>query len=260
MRSILVYADRSPAMAARLETALALARASGGHVTVLVDTPITRYVSMDPMGGSYIASSAMQQALADDDAHAAAVETQLASEGVPFDVARSEAEPVEALAAAGRLADVVIVSRSTGLAGELALASRTPVLVLPDDKALPVPPAKASIAWDGGNEAAMALRGAVPLLARCASVEVLTVAEKPGGAPATDALRYLAQHGVKAQPQELARAGSTEETLAAAVARSGSELLVMGAYGRSRMREFLFGGVTLHFLQAKGGPALLMAH
>ena len=77
MRSILVYADRSPSMAARLDTALALARAMDGHVTVLVDTPITRYVSMDPMGGSYIASGAMQQALADDDAHAATVEAQL---------------------------------------------------------------------------------------------------------------------------------------------------------------------------------------
>jgi nucleotide-binding universal stress UspA family protein len=260
MRSILVYADRSPSMAARLDTALALARAMDGHVTVLVDTPITRYVSMDPMGGSYIASSAMQQALADDDAHAAAVEAQLTREGIAFDVLRSEAEPVEALAAAARLADVVVVSRSTGLAGELALAARTPVLVVPDGKAPAVPPAKACVAWDGGNEAAMALRGAMPLLARCASVDVLTVVEKPGGAPAADALGYLARHGVKAEPRELARAGSTEETLSAAVAGAGAELLVMGAYGRGRMREFLFGGVTLHFLQANDAPALLMAH
>ena len=52
MRSILVYADRGAAMAGRLETALSLGRANGGHVTVVVDTPVTRYIAMDPMGGA----------------------------------------------------------------------------------------------------------------------------------------------------------------------------------------------------------------
>lgn len=260
MRSILVYGDRSGAMASRLESALALARASAGHVTVLVDTPITRYVAMDPMGGSYIASSALQQALDDDDAHALAVEAELAKQSVPFHVVRSEAEPVEALADAARLADLVVVSRSTGIAGELALATRTPVMVLPDAGVLAVPPTRICIAWDGGNEAAMALRSAIPLLTGCPAVEVLTVTEKSGGAPAADALHYLAQHDVDAQPRELARKGSTEATLAAAVGESGGQLLVMGAYGRSRMREMLFGGVTRHFLQSREGPALLLAH
>jgi nucleotide-binding universal stress UspA family protein len=260
MRTILVHADRSPAMASRLETALALARTRDGHITLVVDTPIRRYVSMDPMGGSYIASTAMEQALKDDDTHAEAVEAELVSEGVPFDIIRSEAEPVEALAEAARLADVVVLSRSTGLAGEVALAARTPVLVLREASVLPLPLARACIAWDGGNEAAMALRGAIPLLAGCASVEVLTVTEKRGGFSADDALRYLAQHGVTAEPQTLTRDGSTEATLSAAAARANCQLLVMGAYGRSRMREFLFGGVTRHFLEDAGGPALLLAH
>ncbi|MBW8754448.1 MAG: universal stress protein [Sphingomonadales bacterium] len=260
MRSILVYADRSPAMPARLETALALAKAGDGHITLLVDTPIGRYISMDPMGGSYVASDAMQQALADDDGQAARLRARLHEEGLPYDVIRSEDEPAEALAVASRLADVVIVSRASAIAGEIALATRTPVLVLPNDKPLPVPVAKACVAWDGGNEAALALRGAIPLLARCASVNVLTVREKPGGFPAADAVRYLSRHGVKAEPHELTRKGSTEETLAAAVMKLGGELLIMGAYGRSRMREFLFGGVTRYFLEDCPRPALLMAH
>lgn len=261
MRSILVYGDRSPALDNRIQAALSLARALDGHVTVLVDTPITRYVAMDPMGGSYIASTAMQQALEEDDRHAAKIDALLAREGCcSFDIARSEAEPIEALAEAARLADLVILSRSTGLAGELALAARCPVLVLRDDEVLPLPLGKACVAWDGGNEAAMALRAAIPLLARCAAVDVLTVAEKRGGFPAQDALRYLKQHGVEAQPRELRRTGSTEETLAAAVAQAESQLLVLGAYGRSRMREFLFGGVTRHFLEDRTAPSLLMAH
>lgn len=260
MRSILVNADRRPGMEARLETALSLARATGGHVSLLVDTPVARYISMDPMGGSYVASDALRQAMADDDENAARFEDHLKREDVPFDIIRSEAEPVEALARAARLSDIVILSRSGGLAGELALLSRTPVLALSDDKALSVPAGKACVAWDGGDEAACALRSAIGLLGRCDSVQVVTVAEKPGGFPSTDALSYLSRHGIKADFEELPRRGSTEETLAIAVARSGAELLVMGAYGKSRMREYLFGGVTRYFLEETAGPALLLAH
>ena len=86
------------------------------------------------------------------------------------------------------------------------------------------------------------------------------VTEKPGGFPAAEALRYLRQHGIEATPRALQRHGSTEQTLAAAVAESGCGLLVLGAYGRSRLREFLFGGVTRHFLEDGAAPALLMAH
>ena len=260
MRSILVHADRRAGAAARLETALSLARAMNGHVSVLIDTPVARYIAMDPMGGSYVASDALKQAMADDDANAAEIEERLRREDVPFDIIRSEAEPVEALARAARLADVAVLSRSGGLAGELALVSHTPVLALGDDAPLAMPLGKVCVAWDGGDEAAIALRGAVPLLAGCESVELLTVAEKPGGFPPTDALRYLSRHWVKAELQELQRRGSTEETLAVAVGQAGADLLVMGAFGHSRVRQFLFGGVTRYFLEEAQSPPLLLAH
>ena len=259
MRSILVHADRWPAMAPRLETALSLARLGGGHVTVLVDTPITRFIAMDPLGGSYVANDALQQAIADDDANAEAITAKLEGQGVPFDLIRSESEPVDALASAARLADVVVLSHSSHLAGELALVARTPVLVLPDETRLDVPLSSVCIAWDGGNEAALALRSAVPLLITCPNVHLLTVKEKPGGFPAIEAVSYLSRHGVKAELSELVRDGSTEETLAAAVSRNAGQLLVMGAYGRSRMREYLFGGVTRYFLERATVP-LLLAH
>lgn len=259
MRSILVNADRNPGMDARLETALSIARANGGHVTVLVDTPVARYIAMDPMGGSYVASDALKQAMSDDDTNAAELEARLQREDVAFDVIRSEAEPVDALGRAARLADVVILSRSGGLAGDVAMLSRTPVLALPDDKAMSAPLRKACVAWDGGDEAALALRASISLLANCGSVEVVTVAEHPGDFPPTEALRYLSRHGVTAELNELSRRGSIEETLAVAVA--SADLLVMGAYGHSRVREFLFGGVTRFFLEEiENSPALLMAH
>ena len=260
MRSILVYADRGPSMPSRLETALSIARATGGHVTVLVDTPIQRYISMDPMGGSYVATDALNQALAEDDAQAETIAGRLEAQDVSFDVIHTEIEPVDALASASRLTDVVVLSRSSGIAGDLAMITHTPVLVLPDESELTFPLASAAIAWDGGDEAALALRSCIPLLAGCQNVNIMTVKEKPGGFPPVDALSYLSRHGIKAELHELARNGSTEETLAGAAAKSQCDLLVMGAFGHSRMREYFFGGVTRYFLEDCPRPALLLAH
>lgn len=260
MRSILVHADRGPATTARLETGLSIARMTGGHVTVLVDTPIQRYIAMDPLGGSYLASEALSQALVEDQAQASNIAGQLAGQDVPFDVVHSSEETLDAMASASRLTDLVVVSRGGRLAGELAIAARTPVLVLADGALLPLPLNKAMIAWDGGDEAALALRSAAALLAGCPSVTVVTVKEKPGGFPATDAMSYLSRHGIKAELREVARNGSTEQTLMDEAERCGPDLLVMGAYGKSRMREYMFGGVTRHFLEKSPKPALLLAH
>lgn len=260
MRSILVNADRKPGNEARIDTAIELGRQFNGHVTVLVDTPVARYIAMDPMGGSYLISDALDKAREEDDAAAATIEARMARDDVPFDVVRSEDDPVSALCNLGRFADLMIVSRSSGLVGELALTSRTPVLALPDNRGLAQPVRRACIAWDGGEQAATALRAAVPLLASCQTVKLLCVTEKPGGFPTTDALRYLSRHGIHAEMEELERRGTTEETLATAAAQTHAELLVMGAYGKSRMREFLFGGVTAYFLNEATAPALLLAH
>lgn len=259
MRSILVFADRGAAMLGRLDAALSLTRALEGHVTVLVDTPVRSYIAMDPMGGSHIAADALTQALADDDTYAHAIEAQLAAENVPFTVLRSEDDPIKALGRAARLADLVVLSRTPDLAGELAVNARAPVLVLPDEGAVILPPRKACVAWDGGEEAAHALRAAVPLLRGCETVQVLTVqdSDEPYGAEAID---YLVWHGITATLHTFSSEGSAEKTLAAAAERMGCDLLVIGAYGHGRVREYLFGGATRHFLENCPGQTLLLAH
>ncbi|GGY93370.1 universal stress protein [Novosphingobium colocasiae] len=260
MRSILVAADSKPGSDLRLEAALGLARQSDGHLTVLVDTPVSRYLSMDPMGGGYLVADALEQARDADDAMASALEARLSRGDVPFDILRSEDEPVPALAQAGMLADLVVVSRDDRMAGELALSTRTPVLVVAGTAPLTFPIRRACIGWDGGEQSATALRAAVPVLRDCQMVKVVTVAEKSGGFPPTDALRYLSRHGIHAELEECERRGSTAETLAVAVGQSHAELLVMGAYGKSRLREMLFGGVTAYFLEEPSAPNLLLAH
>lgn len=261
MRSILVQAGRDRGMSARLDTAMDIARRNEGHVTLVIDTPIDRFVSVDPYGGSYIAREALESALADDEALAEAFAGRLANDDVPFDIAQFEAQPLDAMAATARLADVAVVSRDCGYAGDLAVVARCPVLVLNPGAPLRLPLAAACIAWDGGEQAAAALRGSINLLEGCPNIHVLTVtSEEPVGFPATDALRYLSRHGLKAELHELTKEGSIEQTLAAVATRLGAQLLVLGAFGHSRVREFLFGGVTRYFLDEKTAPPLLLAH
>lgn len=261
MRSILVQAGRDPGMSARLDTAMDIARRNEGHITLVIDTPVDRFVTVDPYGGAYVAREALDAALADDEALAEAFAGRLATDDVPFDIAQFETQPVDAMASAARLADVAVVSRDCGYAGDLAVATRCPVLVLATAAPLRLPLVSACIAWDGGDQAAAALRGSINLLEGCPNIHVLIVtSEESAGFPATDALRYLSRHGLKAELHELAKDGSVEQTLAAAAAQLGAQLLVMGAYGHSRVREFLFGGVTRYFLDEQAAPPLLLAH
>ena len=260
MRSILVHAERGPAGKARIETALSLARMTGGHVTLLIDTPVMRYTTMDAMGGAVVASEALQEAMSSDDAFARSSSEHLSKEDVPFTVLRAEIEPIDALARAARLADIVITARRDPTTGDLPLSLRCPVLAVNDGKMLSFPLSRVCLAWDGSAEAATALRSAIPLLAGCEDVTIITIEDAPGDWPAIDAAAYLSRHGIQAEVQSLARIGSVEETLARELQLRQCQLLVMGAFGHSRMREFLFGGVTRSFLDFESAPPLMLAN
>lgn len=261
MRSILVQGGRDAGMAARLETAMDIARTHEGHLSIAIDTPIERFVSVDPYGGTSVAKEALDEALAADDALAAAFAGKLSHEDVPFDVMQYEIEPLQAMLSAALLADLAVVSHDCGYAGDFAVEAGCPVLILPGQQRLAFPLRSACIAWNGSAEAAAALRGAIGLLWGCQNVHVVTVrAEREPGFPPTDALRYLSRHDIGAELHEVDKQGSVEETLEAKFRQLGAELLVMGAYGHGRLREFMFGGVSRYFLTMRNAPPMLIAH
>lgn len=269
MKSILLHADDGPGMGARLETALSLARQSGGHVTLLINTPFQRFVAMDPFGGAYFAAGALAEAQVRDAALEARLASDLANEDVAWDIVVGDGDLVAVLSSASALADLSIVSMvpasadqfdgSPMLAGDLAMASRAPVLALPNGGAALDLDGPAMIAWNGSAEAAAALRAAVPLL--CGRTVVLSrVGDAQGRFPDTSALKYLARHGVAAELREVAVGSrSVEEVIEATALGMGAALIVMGAFGHSRLRETLFGGVTRYLLDSARLP-LLLAH
>ncbi|HEY0834463.1 MAG TPA: universal stress protein [Azospirillum sp.] len=135
-----------------------------------------------------------------------------------------------------------------------------PVLMVPPDRATPIGRFVA-IAWNGSVEAARSVVAGLPFLLRADGVAVLMAAPsaplETEGARLTD---YLAWHGIEANivavdPGE----EHTGPVLAAKAAELGADLIVMGAYGYSRLREYVFGGVTRHALQ-DAGIARLLTH
>jgi len=176
----------------------------------------------------------------------------------------------EHVAIAARTRDLCLVPMTDKLDGQRAVAetvvfeSGRPVIIYqPGQADLPAALDTALVAWDGSRSAARALADALPLLAKARKVVVATVVnEKPEAHPglAAEAVRHLKVHGIDAVAEEVDAAGrKIGEVLEDLAATRKADLIVMGAYGRSRMREFILGGATEHMLQAPRRP-LFLAH
>lgn len=259
MRSILCPVERSESLDERVESALALARATGGHVSFQVATPFAQMAAWEPFGGAALSAAAISEARERDEAFARDLDARLAPQDVPFDVEIDDNGRVEAAAAAARFADVLVASLDDPALEELVLGVRSPVLAVPrgvKGLALDRP---VLIAWDGGHESANALRASLPLLGMAPEVHILTVREKSDEFPATEAACYLSRHGIHAQVHEQERNGTIAFTIEECARGLGVGLIVMGLFGHSRLRELLIGGVSREMLDRSQIP-LLLAH
>jgi nucleotide-binding universal stress UspA family protein len=167
----------------------------------------------------------------------------------------------------GRVADLLVIGRPSTDGGfsletiEAALVDGGRPLLIPAAAPLATLPETVVIAWKATREAARAVTAALPFLQIAKQIVIITVAEDQR-APGEDADRLMAGlrwHGVPISVRHLPADGqSPAETLLTA-AREHAALLVMGGYGHSRLREWIFGGFTLHVLRGCEVP-VLMAH
>lgn len=259
MRSILCPVDGAKTLDDRLETALALARVTNGHVCVQIASPFAEMAVWEPFGGAALTAEVIAQVREEDRALAQKVDARLAPQDVPFDVMETAQAPIPAAYASARFADVVVTSLADPLVEELVLGVRSPVLAVPKGAPLVDFTGPVMIAWDGGIEAAHAMRAALPLLTRASAVHIVAVEEKPDALPALDAAAYLSRHGIHAETHAVQAAGPIAATLVDTARRLGAGLIVMGLFGRSRLRELLLGGVSRAMLDNSTLP-LLLAH
>jgi nucleotide-binding universal stress UspA family protein len=255
----------------RLEGAIALARTFGSHVIGVQSTPAEAYVSFDPFGGVHTVP-ALLEALAEREQRVReAFESAVAGSGISWEYEHRDGVAATIVAERSRLADLVLLAkpgeddlRRDRLAhvGDVVLSSSAPVLAVPPESAPFDPAARALIAWNGSPEGSRAVRAALPLLALAGEVVVLT-AEEPGdrwNLPAAGLVEYLSRHGIAARVDVVeVTDADVPYTLLTAAADRDPAYLVMGAYGRSRAREWLLGGVTRRMILDLPAP-LFLAH
>ncbi|HET8995313.1 MAG TPA: universal stress protein [Acetobacteraceae bacterium] len=284
---ILVPVSGGEADASVLRGAAILARRSGGHLAFLHVRPdvanlaaamaITAFADAAWNGG-YL--DALQQDVTERQARAkAALERFCTTEGIVFSGVSTTAgvtaawhaergEVADCLARFGRTADLLVLGRPgdttwapADLLDTALLTVGRPLLIVP-----PRPPAQlgevVAIAWKETAEAAHAITAALPLLETARRVVILSVTEQASAdQESCERLRQaLVWHNLATTVQHLAPEGlEPADRLLNAAVRIGADLLVMGGYGHSRMREVAFGGFTRHVLHAAELP-VLMAH
>jgi nucleotide-binding universal stress UspA family protein len=170
----------------------------------------------------------------------------------------------------GRAVDLIVASQSDpqwelsdvlDFPERLAIESGRPVLVVPNEATVPELPRRILVGWKPCREAARAVFDALPLLKAAEEVEVLTFdSGQPaleGQLPDTEIAAALARHGVDVV---LASRQASDAAVGQELLRRASEmradLLILGAYGHSRLRELAFGGVTRHVLREMTLPVL----
>lgn len=270
MKSILLHVDGDSCMEARMQVALDLARAANGHITCLQAVSYEVFAPGDFYGSAMAA--AMPRIKEAAEALRAKVEADLANEDASWEWRFLYGMAESRLLEQSALHDIIVVGPHdigeegshgpSAMAGELAIKAPVPVLVVPGDTKKFDTGAPALIAWNGSSEACVALRMAVPLLAMSDKVIIASVAEQDDGArfdfPIGEAARYLSRHGIEAEVVEIPRGdASISDTLFSAAQMRDCGMLVMGAYGHSRLAEMLMGGVTRRALSDPQMPILL---
>jgi nucleotide-binding universal stress UspA family protein len=117
------------------------------------------------------------------------------------------------------------------------------------------------LCWDGSRAATRAIADAMPFLKKAKQVEIVMVASKQGKTneiPGVDLGQHLARHGLKVDVKQLTSPDiDVASTILSYAADSSADMIVMGGYGHSRLREFILGGVTRGLLESMTVPALM---
>jgi nucleotide-binding universal stress UspA family protein len=264
MKNILLLVHQDDGQEARLQAALDVTRAVGGHLICLdVFVPPIVYGDLYGSGGAAIILEEDSQQIAAQ--HREAMTERLAHEDVSWTWHEVRGGLAQELTEASELADLIVVSShfegvdqrdSRRVAADVIMKSGRPVLAVPNiSKGLTVT-GPVMIAWDGSRPAGNALKAAVPLLKLASTVTVFEVGEPDEGYPAADAAAYLSRHEIHARilaEDDTDIAGAITER----AQRANVSYIVMGAFGHSRVVESLLGGVTRTMLAECDIPLLL---
>ncbi len=273
IKTILVHLANDDQHKTRVDVALRLAKQHNAHIVALF---ITFPVGMPPAVAGR-AASAGYIAAAQESARRTAAELEevfkqaCERDNISYAWVMEDASHLDALQYHAHAADLTIVSRSAPgeyfedrfrlrLTEEFVLVSGSPVLVLPRVAEVAPFGKHIMVAWHANREAVRAIRDSLGSLMAADEVTVVSVGRTPEERMSeAEVVAYLRRHGVTARPMNVDEDGSVGEKLLATANDIGADMMVMGAYGHSRLREIVFGGVTRHVLGHSELP-VLMSH
>ena len=270
IKTILVHLADDDFHRTRLDVASDLARKYKAHLVALyIATPISMPAQITGRGASagYLSAAvetAREKAKELREEYSAYCEEH----GITADWAVEEGDHLDLLAYHAHVADLAIVSQveyetledrfRLRLPEKLTMVTGCPVLLLPDEHKIPPFGRHVLVAWKSNREAVRALRGSHDFLRSAEKVTVLSVGETPDiMASEHEAVAYLKRHGIEAEPQSVDDDDDVGETLLRQAAELGCDMMVMGAYGHSRWREILMGGITRHVFEHATIPVVM---
>jgi nucleotide-binding universal stress UspA family protein len=274
LQNLLVHVPSERQMRPVIDSAISLAIAHNAHLKAVSIGYEATNVAVAVDGGAGVAAifeSERERALERANAALAVFEVEARNARIAYSLHPLAGVPYESAAeicAAARLCDLSIVlqpghDRDTfdnTIPLEILFQSGGPVLVIPHTHRGPFEPGHVGIAWDGSRLAARAVRDAAPLLARVQAITIISINEKktPETPSTTELAAHLARHGLKAQIERInADRADIQPLILSIAADAGMDLLVMGAYGHSRLQERLLGGVSRSMLQSMTVPTLM---
>jgi nucleotide-binding universal stress UspA family protein len=275
-KDMLVVLDAAAASQGRIELAAALAERFAAHLVALYPVPSQEFLRrggsfdttlVEPLYREWRAAALAESEACRREFERAAGSRGVATEWRTFTEGR-DADP----AVHARYADLTILGQQDPANAaarvrpeRVALSCGRPLLVIPYAGHYPTVGRRVLVGWDASREATRAVADAMPFLAAAEAVTVLAIdphqrSEAHGDVPGADISLHLARHGVKATVERTVSAGVPPgDVLLSRAADIAADLLVMGAYGHSRVRELLLGGVTRTILESMTLP-VLMSH
>jgi nucleotide-binding universal stress UspA family protein len=269
---ILIHLRRADAMTAAGTIGLSLAQRLSAWTSGLHVVPIAPVAFASPEAVAlYVSESdAMYR---DALGHEAFWRGELDARGLAGEWRVSQGDIVESLCYASRWSDLVVVERPQlnpdaptgwGMVSRTVFGASAPVVVVPETVKASDAGQRIAVAWNQSREAALAIRGALPLLRLAGTVHVFegTTDDPPLGLrflPQLDLRAWLARHGVDAAYSAFTARKDHGAALLDAAHAMQADLIVMGAWGHSRITELVLGGTTRHLFQNTDVP-LLVAH
>lgn len=273
-RTILLHVNDERRVSSLVGVATRLAQQFEAHLIALYVLPPVPTYGGTSLGAGMIKSGMSVFRKEADRVHAAFEEACKGQPVVPeWRLVEAKGQDVaETVLDHGRAADLIIAGQSDpefdfttllDVPDRLAIEGGRPLLVVPHSGRFDTVGKRVTIAWNGRREAARATFDALPLLKGADRVRIVWVNPQGsdpavGDLPTAEIAATLARHGVKCEAAAaVAPDIGVGDALLSGLSDDGTDLLVMGAYGHSRIREFVFGGATRHILGHMTTPVLL---